>query len=111
MLADFFEPFHRMVKTAKTDDMVGNYYTYSEGEVIMIGCAVNSNNGIMVASQQGAKVSYSLYLPFGVSLSIGDRVKRDHTGLVLSVLTDPKEMCIPYVSRMRYMVCIAEVAE
>lgn len=110
-LSDFFEPFARMVKTINSDEMVGSYATYAEGEQFMCGCSTNNMNPTDVASQQAVKVTFTLFLPNGIALNVGDRVKRLKTGTVLQIVTNSVDMEIPQVSSMNYSVCTAEVVK
>lgn len=109
MLSDYFEPFTRMIRTSQTDAMTGNQYVYSEGSTFLCGCSTTTRSPVDVASQQSVKVDYTLFLPDGITLAVGDLVKRVKTGDILRIVTNPIDMQIPSVSSMRYSVCTAEV--
>ena len=111
MLSDYFEPFIRMTRHSHADPMTGTQYTYTDGETFLCGCATNAQTPAEVASQQAVKVTYTLFLPDGVLLAVGDLVRRVKTGDLLKVVTNPVDMQIPTVSSMRYSVCTAEVAK
>lgn len=111
MISDYFESFHKMNRTSHNGSLSGTYFTYAEGEQFNAGCSTNAQTAAEIASQQGAKVTYTLFLPFDAVLGIGDMVKRDKSGLLLTVTSNPLDMEIPGVSSMKYRVCTAEVAE
>lgn len=105
----FFEGFHIMDKTSYTDPMTGPGFTWSEGAAFNAGITADNSSEARIAYQQGAKVIYTIVMEPTLSLSIGDRIKRDKTDDILKITSDPRDFETPVVAKVKLKTCTAEV--
>ena len=89
MIDDFFEDFIVMDRVSHADEYAGISYTYEDGARFLAGCAMNNSSPVQAAYRQGAKVTYNIVIPEHVNLSIGQRIKRQKSGLMLTVISNP----------------------